>query len=348
MANMPTGRRLRFLPTVAVTVTVTVLLLYNYTQMGPSSTRSHLPAQNPSSIQTAATVDWSKFAYVQYVTNSQYLCNSVMLFETLDRLGSKADRLMMSPAGMAADGLSNTDLEEARLLTIARDRYNVRLQPIEVQSREGKDSTWAESFTKLLSFNQTQYDRVLSLDSDGTVLQSMDELFLLPPCPVAMPRAYWLYPDTQILSSQVMLVQPSAREFGRVMAAINIADGNDYDMEIVNTLYKDQALVLPHRPYDMLTAEFRRGDHSQYLGSNEEPWDPVEALNEAKFLHFSDWPVPKPWLEMSDEVRAEKQPSCSRVDGVERCVEREMWNGFYTDFAQRRKSVQRICSSKED
>lgn len=31
--------------------------------------------------------------------------------------------------------------------------------------------TWAESYTKLLPFNQTQYDRVLSLDSDSTVLQ---------------------------------------------------------------------------------------------------------------------------------------------------------------------------------
>ena len=32
-------------------------------------------------------------------------------------------------------------------------------------------ATWAESYTKLLAFNQTQYDRVLSLDSDSTVLQ---------------------------------------------------------------------------------------------------------------------------------------------------------------------------------
>lgn len=31
--------------------------------------------------------------------------------------------------------------------------------------------TWAESYTKLLAFNQTEYDRVLSLDSDSTILQ---------------------------------------------------------------------------------------------------------------------------------------------------------------------------------
>lgn len=31
--------------------------------------------------------------------------------------------------------------------------------------------TWAESYTKLLAFNQTQYARVLSLDSDATLFQ---------------------------------------------------------------------------------------------------------------------------------------------------------------------------------
>lgn len=178
---------------------------------------------------------------------------------------------------------------------------------------------------------------MLSLDSDGTLLKHMDELFLLPPSPVSMPRAYWLYPDTEILSSYVVLVQPSAREFDRVMAEVDRAERNHYDMEIFNTLYKDQALVLPHRRYGMLTAEFRRENHSQYLGSDKEPWDPAAALDEAKFLHFSDWPVPKPWIQMSEDVRAKMQPACHQVGGVERCVERELWNGFYSDFAQRRQ-----------
>lgn len=152
-----------------------------------------------------------------------------------------------------------------------------------------------------------------------------------------MPRAYWLYPDARLLSSQVLLVQPSAREFERVMAEVDRAKDNHYDMDIVNTLYKDHASVLPHRPYDMLTGEFRRENHSQYLGSDRELWEPVAALNEAKFLHFSDWPVPKPWIQMSEELRTAHQPNCRQVDGAEQCVERELWNGFYTDFAQRRE-----------
>lgn len=121
----------------------------------------------------------------------------------------------------------------------------------------------------------------------------MDELFLLPSTPVGMPRAYWLDFDKRVLSSQLVLIEPSEFEFNRISASIASAGSSEYDMEIVNTLYKDSAFILPHRPYNLLTGEFRSKKHSDYLGNSEETWDPEEVLKEAKFLHFSDWPVPK-------------------------------------------------------
>ncbi|KAI1090922.1 glycosyltransferase family 8 protein [Rostrohypoxylon terebratum] len=291
-----------------------------------------------------AQVNWSQFAYTQYVTNAAYLCNSVMIFETLSRLGSKADRVMMYPETMMDPAETNPSSEEARLIVKARDEYKVKLVPVSVQRRAGGDATWAESFTKLLAFNQTQYKRVLNVDSDATILQTMDELFLMPPCPVAMPRAYWLFPDNKILSSQLMLVQPSAVEFDRIMKKMETAGRNDYDMEIVNQLYIDTAMILPHRPYDLLTGEFRGDNHVNYLGTDREEWDPVAIFNEAKFLHFSDWPVPKPWISMSDSMRQDKQPKCVEKNGQEDCSARELWNGFYNDFAQRRSTV---CSTRK-
>ncbi|KAM5345175.1 hypothetical protein ACJ41O_011037 [Fusarium nematophilum] len=292
----------------------------------------------PTLAKPTADVEWSRFAYTQYVTNSDYLCNSVMFFEALDRLASRADRVMMYPSRMLQ---SEDDARpDARLLIKARDEYNVKLVPITIQHREGSDTTWADSFTKLLAFNQTQYSRVLSIDSDSMLLQDMDELFLLPSVPVAMPRAYWLFPENEILSSQVMLIEPSETEFDRVMEKVRSASGDDYDMEIVNYLYRDSALVLPHRPYDMLTAEFRNDNHALYLGSDRIAWDPAAAYNEAKLVHFSDWPVPKPWLPMADDLRLKMQPNCTNTtDGVEDCTSRLIWNGFYTDFQKKRKEV---------
>lgn len=121
----------------------------------------------------------------------------------------------------------------------------------------------------------------------------MDELFLLPPSAVAMPRAYWLDPKDRIFTSGLMLIQPSKYEFARIMDEISNVPFDMYDMEIMNKLYGDSALVIPHRPYTLLTGEFRSKTHEAYLGNTDELWDAEEILKDAKYLHFSDWPVPK-------------------------------------------------------
>ena len=96
------------------------------------------------------------------------------------------------------------------------------------------------------------------------------------------------------MSSQLLLIQPSEFEFDRNVKAIESAGSSDYDMEIINNLYKDSAMILPHRPYDLLTGEYRSLEsHKDYMGSEEEAFDPEKVFKEAKFLHFSDWPVPK-------------------------------------------------------
>ena len=94
------------------------------------------PFRSPfrSPLRPQAT-DWSDFAYVQYVTNVPYLCNSVMLFESLHRLDSKADRLLMYPGEMDL----SEDSIEGRLLTKARDEYKAVLQPIAIQQRPSSD-----------------------------------------------------------------------------------------------------------------------------------------------------------------------------------------------------------------
>jgi hypothetical protein len=163
----------------------------------------------------------------------------------------------------------------------------------------------------------------------------MDELFFLPPAPVAMPRAYWL---DNILSSQLIVIQPSEAEFKRILYAFEHRNATDFDMEIMNDLYGHDCLILPHRRYDLLTGEFRSKEHHRYLGSNTEVWEPQSILHEAKFLHFSDWPYPKPWITGSEDIRLEIQPACHDiVPGESDCSDREIWNEFYREFKDRRE-----------
>lgn len=171
----------------------------------------------------------------------------------------------------------------------------------------------------------------------------MDELFFMPPCPIAMPRAYWLLkdkPPKKILATHVMVIQPSAVEFSRIEKLINTAKPDEFDMELINKLYLNSAAVLPHRPYALLTAEFREKDHKVYLGSDVEEWDPKGVLEETKFVHFSDWPVQKPWLDVDDKegLRKEHQPKCKKgKDGMMDCQDKEVWNGLYKEFRTRRE-----------
>jgi hypothetical protein len=190
--------------------------------------------------------------------------------------------------------------------------------------------------------------------------QHMDELFLMPQCPLAIPRAYWLNPDERVMSSQLLLIRPSKFEFNRIMEAINIAERSDYDMEIVNDLYRDSALILPHRPYTLLTGELRNDNHSKYMGNSNETWNPDAIMKEAKYVHFSDWPVPKvcppcslsagleklslltiqkPWIDPPSYIMDEKKPSCQMnisTGHLDDCRNRDYWLGLYADFTKRR------------
>jgi alpha-N-acetylglucosamine transferase len=214
--------------------------------------------------------------------------------------------------------------------------------------------TWSESYTKLLIFNLTQYDRVLHLDSDSTILEPMDELFLLPPSPVVMPRAYWFDDDRrELFTTGLMLVQPSKTGFSRIMRTAKEARKEEYDMEIMNNIYGDTAEVLPHRPYILVSGEFRAKSHDKYLrgddGDDEEPveeWDATDVFNEAKFVHFSDWPVAKPWRYNSPMFKRLHEPKCGKLLHQVDCSGKEIWNWLYDDFAARRK-VSRPCANAD-
>jgi len=135
---MPHSRGLVAIGAISFTALILTLASTFWSRGSYRSLRS--PFRSP--LRPEAT-DWSDFAYVQYVTNVPYLCNSVMLFESLHRLGSRADRLLMYPEEMDL----SQDSIEGRLLGKARDEYNAVLQPIEIQQRPSTDCESTHSFT---------------------------------------------------------------------------------------------------------------------------------------------------------------------------------------------------------
>ncbi|KAG8623835.1 hypothetical protein KVT40_008811 [Elsinoe batatas] len=327
----------------------------------PGTAIHHEPTLEPKIING---MDYSRFAYVQYATSTHYLCNAVLMFEALHRYNSSASRLLLYsdewdpriapymhksvfswlfrspppvPVGLVGDSY------ERRMLLHARDQYNVILKPVSVLHRSG-EWTWAASFTKLLAFNQTQFARVISLDSDATLLQHMDELFLRPSAGVIAPKAYWLE-DQQVMSSQVMLIEPSQDKWDRIMTRIDKRKEEEFDMEIVNAVFGKEASILEHRRYDLLSGEFRKENHGAYLAgssSSKEAWDANEILKEAKYVHFSDWPLKKPWFYQGEakEKYREHQPNCTELaEGGRDCTNRNVWLSLYENFLDRRTNI---------
>ena len=118
------------------------------TDSTPSS--GHLVSSNHDILEAVAgSIDWARFSYIQYVTTVPYLCNSVMLFAILDRLGCRPDRLMMYPEQWKISESQDGEGDESRLLRIARDKYKVKLQPIHVQSKAASDRMCSGKTTQL-------------------------------------------------------------------------------------------------------------------------------------------------------------------------------------------------------
>jgi alpha-N-acetylglucosamine transferase len=230
----------------------------------------------------------------------------------------------------------------------------VILKPVSLFSTSRGDSTWKYSLTKFHAFNLSEYDRVLYFDSDTLVINSFDRYFDAPPAPLAPPRAYWLCSfedqDRQWLGSHVMLIQPSPQIFSRILSQIDTA--LDFDMEMVNHMFGSSAMILPHRHLALLSGEFRSEDHSKYLaGSDTTKWDPHAEYANTALIHFSDWPLPKPWKVRSDKQWEEVMPKCGnqeakvseKQDGANTtCPDREIWVDLYAQYDSENRAVRRL------
>lgn len=58
-------------------------------------------------------------------------------------------------------------------------------------------------------------------------------------------------------------------------------------------------------------------------------------IREAKYIHFSDWPLPKPWLAHTKKLLRDTMPQCTNMEPD--CPDQKIWLSLYDDFRQRRK-----------
>ncbi|KAL2074131.1 hypothetical protein VTL71DRAFT_7909 [Oculimacula yallundae] len=297
-------------------------------------------------------VNWDEKQYIQIVADEENLCSAVLTWFDMEQIGSRARRTLVYPSTWSPDeaetdtALNTTLTRKAHLLREARDKYYVRLHPIDtLNENDPSRAIWTDPYIKLLAFNLTQFSRVLVLDSASQLKGNLDAVFLIPKAILAMPWVYWGGSTGWAFSNQMMLITPSASEFAKIEAEIKKpgSDTNGYDLSIAEKLYSRKTLKIPQRPYHLMTGELRLQDHSKYLGSGQN-WDAQEALQKSKMLHFSDWPIPRPWDGAPQAMLNKYMPKCLKSEwfGATDCQDRMAWMQLYADYAAKRKG---FCGS---
>jgi hypothetical protein len=89
-------------------------------------------------------IEWSKYAYSLYATDSATLCHAILVFDALSKYGSRADRVLFYPRQWDTVVSDSRD-RESQLLVMARDRYKVRLEPVELLTVEGRTTGTAQA-----------------------------------------------------------------------------------------------------------------------------------------------------------------------------------------------------------
>ena len=118
--------------------------------------------------------------------------------------------------------------------------------PYEPPRLNSDDKKYQDSLLKLISFrlhhNIPSLKKILVLDADQLILQSLDHVFSLPEVDLAAPRAYWL-PSTFTLA--FLLISLSDRLWKQVERGLHTIERDDKDMDLANKLFNKTALILP-------------------------------------------------------------------------------------------------------
>ena len=201
----------------------------------PRDDRDHQPILLPDFAS-------SSFAYVFYATQSDYACSVLVNIDRLQNLFNTRHRIIV---------LVRPDLGSSYLTAFTH--LNATVIPYSPPKlRDEQIGYYHDVLLKLAAFRLHHYipslKRVLVLDSDQLILQSLDHVFDLPQVDVAAPRAYWGQGGGgggTGFTSAFLLVTLSDRVWDRMSQELGTIKQNVFDMDLVNDMFKQTVLMLP-------------------------------------------------------------------------------------------------------
>ena len=215
----------------------------------------------------------SPYGYVFYATTAEYACSVIINIDRLNNIFHTKHRIivLVKPT-LGSEYLSNLTAQNATVIPY---------QPPPLY--ENKKSYYTDVLLKLVGFRLHQYipslERVLILDSDQVILQSLDHVFSLPAVDLAAPRAYWQ--GSHGFTSAFLLVNLSDRLWNRMEVALQNITDDTFDMDLLNQMFADTAMILPG-DYCTLNSEWETNNIPRWWQGSEPPrdtsWQPSRKM----------------------------------------------------------------------
>lgn len=201
----------------------------------------------------------SPFAYVFYATQDNYACSVLVNVYRLNNVFNTSHRIIV---------LVKPDLPSLYLTALTAQ--NATVIPYEPPPLADSNVPYYQDvLLKLVGFRLHHYipslKRVLILDSDQLILQSLDHVFGLPEVDIAAPRAYW---QSEGFTSAFILVSLSDRLWDKVSNSLFNIDHDVFDMDLVNKLFGKTLLVLPG-DYATLNSHWETNDIPSWWQGDE-------------------------------------------------------------------------------
>lgn len=282
--------------------------------------------------QASASVNWKRLAHVQLVRTHHDVCNAIMVLAELYRLKSPARRVLLFPRDWALEkegkkgDVSDPFLSSSRrLMRMAARRYGVELRPVSpVIKGEEEEDGHRDVYSLASAFALTDFDRVLSIETPGLLLDAMPMdavLAFTEPTPFAMLQ------DTAegdgVHSEDLLLLQPSGPMHTELIQRLTVEQ--TFNDTILPSIFTDPLLLASSTDEQALIRSVGT------LHDVPHGFNATAYVSGVSYIRFSDPKLPGPEYDVPWNHKIGARPKNKDADWV--------WTKLYGQFAQKRMDI---------
>lgn len=260
--------------------------------------------------QASPTPTKNNYAYATFVSTANYLEGLMALWLGLRATGTEYPLYALLPTTLIASHGREVKNLKKEGIHIIEYPHAVTIPATIVSDNANSDNPrFSHTYDKLLVFELTQFDKVVYIDTDVYVLQSLDSLFEMPHMSaVVSGRSYPGNEDWVDLTSGIMTIVPQAGLLTRLLETVTSLDDNKRvlgDQGILQSYYADW----PQHPeldmgekYGILSyyADYYERHLGYHYDSNR-----LEDPRSVAVLHFAT--EHKPWMSSWSPLAVAKQ-----------------------------------------